>query len=306
VSLDSARRSALRAAYGHEALRSFWQALRQRLEKAGGNPAKTFPVDGPRSLACDDFGNLFVTSTATVRLLPATDDHVVDGNGAVQTIYGAPPRDHFPASVTSCLTGLAVTGPTHVQVADACAVCSSSSREARRESGGARFVLVACGDNGAVVKDAGPDACTDCAAACIDPDRLRGSRAVPIPTQRRCCVPSPIRRRTATRAAQRDLHRRLVRRPRAATASSSSAKTATSARERTEHRLRSGFTLSRHVADCVTITIRARHRIVRRRHRVGTRGPALHHDRPLGDGTACGASHICLTNACTAGVCGSS
>jgi cysteine-rich repeat protein len=85
-----------------------------------GTPARTFPVDAPRGLACDPFGNLFVTSSTTVRLLPASDGHVVDGSGPVQTIYGGPPRDKFPASVTACLTGLAVTSATSVQVADAC------------------------------------------------------------------------------------------------------------------------------------------------------------------------------------------
>ena len=61
-----------------------------------------------------------MTSSTTVRLLPASDLGVVDGSGAVQTIYGAPPRTGFPSSVTSCLTGLAVTGPAQLQVADAC------------------------------------------------------------------------------------------------------------------------------------------------------------------------------------------
>ena len=85
-----------------------------------GTPARTFPVDAPRGLACDAFGDLFATSATTVRLLPASDAQVVDGSGAVQTIYGVPPRTAFPASVTNCLTGLAVTSPTEVQITDAC------------------------------------------------------------------------------------------------------------------------------------------------------------------------------------------
>jgi hypothetical protein len=85
-----------------------------------GSPAHTFPVDNPRGLGCDGFGNLYVTSTTTVRMLPASDAGVVDGLGSVQTIYGRPPRDTFPATVTTCLTGLAVIGPTSVQIADAC------------------------------------------------------------------------------------------------------------------------------------------------------------------------------------------
>jgi cysteine-rich repeat protein len=85
-----------------------------------GAPARTFPVDSPRGLACDDFGNLFVSSTTGLRMLPASDAHVVDGSGTVQTIYGSPPRTAFPASVTSCLTAVAVISPTTLQVSDAC------------------------------------------------------------------------------------------------------------------------------------------------------------------------------------------
>jgi hypothetical protein len=85
-----------------------------------GSPARSFSVDAPRGLACDDFGNLFVTSSTAVRLLAASTDRSVDGSGVVHTIYGAPPRDTFPTSNTSCLTGLAVTGPTTIQVVDSC------------------------------------------------------------------------------------------------------------------------------------------------------------------------------------------
>jgi cysteine-rich repeat protein len=85
-----------------------------------GAPARTFPVDGPRGLACDTFGNLFVTSRTAVRLLAASDAGVVDGSGPVTTIYGAPPRTTFPSTVTSCLTGLAAIGPTSLRFTDAC------------------------------------------------------------------------------------------------------------------------------------------------------------------------------------------
>jgi sugar lactone lactonase YvrE len=85
-----------------------------------GSPSRTFPVHEPLGLACDAFGNLFVTSRNTVRMVAADDNGIVDGEGRVFTIYGAPPRVAFPSSVTRCLTGLAVVGETKVQVTDSC------------------------------------------------------------------------------------------------------------------------------------------------------------------------------------------
>jgi cysteine-rich repeat protein len=85
-----------------------------------GAPASTFPVHAPLGLACDPFGNLLVTSTTTVRLVAADDAGIVDGSGLALTVYGAPPRDTFPASVTRCLTGLAVVDATTIQVTDSC------------------------------------------------------------------------------------------------------------------------------------------------------------------------------------------
>jgi cysteine-rich repeat protein len=46
-----------------------------------GSPAWTFPVHAPRGLAVDELGNLFVTSSTAVRLLPASPDQRVDGTG---------------------------------------------------------------------------------------------------------------------------------------------------------------------------------------------------------------------------------
>ena len=84
-----------------------------------GKPASNFPVDAPLNLACDDIGNLFVTSTTSVRMLLADGSGAVDGSGPVQTVYGKP-GSAFPASVTRCLTGLAVVDDTTVEVTDAC------------------------------------------------------------------------------------------------------------------------------------------------------------------------------------------
>ncbi len=85
-----------------------------------GAPSRNFLVDTPRGLACDALGNVFVTSRTTVRQLVADEHHVVDGSGAVATIFGAPPRDRFPATAMTCLAAVVVTAPGVVAVADAC------------------------------------------------------------------------------------------------------------------------------------------------------------------------------------------
>lgn len=86
-----------------------------------GAPSVSFPVNRPLGLACDKDGNVFVTSTNSVRLIAANAANIVDGTTAVTTIYGAPPRTSFPQDVTRCLTGIQIVDGTTVQVADACA-----------------------------------------------------------------------------------------------------------------------------------------------------------------------------------------
>jgi len=76
-------------------------------------------VDAPLQLACDSIGNLFVTSTSTVRMVLADAAGVVDGTGAVRTVYGLPPRS-FPSSVTRCLAGLAIVDAATVRITDTC------------------------------------------------------------------------------------------------------------------------------------------------------------------------------------------
>ena len=73
-----------------------------------GSPARAFPVQGPRGLAIDDAGNLFVTSTNAIRMVQAGDGGLPDGADDVATIYGKPPRQDFPASVTRCLSDIAL------------------------------------------------------------------------------------------------------------------------------------------------------------------------------------------------------
>jgi cysteine-rich repeat protein len=75
-------------------------------------------IDSPRGLGCDVYGDVIVSSAATLRLLAANDAGVVDAQSAMHTIYSSGAT--FPASVTRCLTGVAILGPTTIQVADAC------------------------------------------------------------------------------------------------------------------------------------------------------------------------------------------
>jgi len=51
---------------------------------------------------------LFVASSTAVRLVTAGSDSLATGDDEVMTIYGRPPRDLFPESVTYCLAGIAV------------------------------------------------------------------------------------------------------------------------------------------------------------------------------------------------------
>ena len=85
-----------------------------------GAPAATFTIDTPNGLGCDVHGNVYATSRTVVRELAADGNGVVDGTGAVLTIYGAAPRATFPASITTCLTGLAVIDDATLQLTDSC------------------------------------------------------------------------------------------------------------------------------------------------------------------------------------------
>jgi sugar lactone lactonase YvrE len=85
-----------------------------------GTPASAFPIDTPLALDCDAFGNLYVTSHTSVRLLVADAAHAIDGSGAMDTIYGRPPRSTFPEVATSCLTGLDVADDRRIVLTDAC------------------------------------------------------------------------------------------------------------------------------------------------------------------------------------------
>jgi hypothetical protein len=96
-----------------------------------GRPARNFPVDQPLGLACDPAGNLFVSSTRTIRALPANENHIIDGTGLVRTVFGQGDRNTFPLSESNCLTAITIAAPTTttpsatgdataIRIADAC------------------------------------------------------------------------------------------------------------------------------------------------------------------------------------------
>ncbi|MEL6546918.1 MAG: hypothetical protein AAFQ82_19990, partial [Myxococcota bacterium] len=79
-----------------------------------GARADTLPVERPGGLTFDAFGNLFVSSTQTLRAVAAGDDALCPdgsslptGEDAAFTVYGAPPRDSFPQTDTRCLSAVA-------------------------------------------------------------------------------------------------------------------------------------------------------------------------------------------------------
>ncbi len=85
-----------------------------------GAPSANFPVESPRGLTFDSFGNLFVTSTRAVRVVTPSPAGLVDGSGEVLTIYGAAPRSAFPESRTFCLSGIELKNDDVVRITDAC------------------------------------------------------------------------------------------------------------------------------------------------------------------------------------------
>jgi hypothetical protein len=86
-----------------------------------GSPARLFPVNAPRQLALDRFGNLYVASTTSLRLVENVDgDDDADGDDRVTTIFGGGARDTFPESDTFCLHTVVVDDDDRVFAADAC------------------------------------------------------------------------------------------------------------------------------------------------------------------------------------------
>jgi DNA-binding beta-propeller fold protein YncE len=86
-----------------------------------GSPSRRFPVHAPRQLALDAAGNLYVSSTTTVRLVANVDgDLDVDGDDRVFTIFGGGDRAAYPESDAFCMDAVTVTEDDIVYAADAC------------------------------------------------------------------------------------------------------------------------------------------------------------------------------------------
>ncbi len=86
-----------------------------------GSPADLFPVNAPRQLALDEFGNLYVSSTTSIRQVANVDgDDDADGDDRVSTIFGGGDRDEAPESDTFCLNALALGPDGAVYAGDAC------------------------------------------------------------------------------------------------------------------------------------------------------------------------------------------
>jgi len=89
-----------------------------------GLPAYAFPVDAPRGLALDVYGNLFIASHQTVKVVVAKKGALAGPSDEVTTIYGAAPRTQFPEVATNCLSGIALnpdaTRGDSISLLDAC------------------------------------------------------------------------------------------------------------------------------------------------------------------------------------------
>ena len=92
--------------------------------------ANTIPVNRPKSLDLDSYGNLYVTSGNAIRMVLAshseittgTEPHTAGGDDAVRTLYRSMDINSIFED-TNCLSGLGVherDGTTEVHVMDAC------------------------------------------------------------------------------------------------------------------------------------------------------------------------------------------
>lgn len=85
-----------------------------------GAPASAFPLDDPRGLALDGFGNLFITARDVVRVVLAPDNGPPSATSEVITILGSAPRDEYPERTLRCLSAPAIVEDARVVVADGC------------------------------------------------------------------------------------------------------------------------------------------------------------------------------------------
>ena len=86
-----------------------------------GVPARDFPIDAPRQLAIDAWGNLFIASNKVVRVVANVDgDDDADGDDQVLAIYGRGDRAAFPERESLCIAAIALADDGSVFVADTC------------------------------------------------------------------------------------------------------------------------------------------------------------------------------------------
>lgn len=87
-----------------------------------GAPARNFPIDTPRGMAVDTFGNLFVASASAVRVVTAdATSGIAKGSSEVLSIFAADARGSFEQKLLGCLTDLSLATPARVLVVDGCA-----------------------------------------------------------------------------------------------------------------------------------------------------------------------------------------
>lgn len=92
-------------------------------------PARSLPVSRPGTLTVDRYGNLFVASEDTVRVVSAGTDAgcadgalVATGDDIAYSVFGAPPRVEYPETVARCVDSVAAdpTRDDRVFLQDSC------------------------------------------------------------------------------------------------------------------------------------------------------------------------------------------
>jgi sugar lactone lactonase YvrE len=105
-----------------------------------GEPASDLPVERPYGLSLDAYGNLFVTSTRTIRVVAAGADNLAGPQDRVVTVYGGDAVDLRSQTAARCLSDVEVDPTSGSTVAYALDGCQGFFIELKR-----RFTLDAGG-----------------------------------------------------------------------------------------------------------------------------------------------------------------